>query len=157
MPRGGRAGNRSFEPGDPSRIPATTCILFRMPSVSAPAPYANIGPRGCKRRGITGWVWLMVGIALVVVFAVNAAPMWCYLTTAIPFLMGTLGYFQSREQLCVFHAALDQRDMDGGAEKVSDPAELSLMRRRAAHVWGRSLVAAVVLTGIAVLVPLLRR
>ncbi len=146
-----------LERGDPSRIPTAACILFRMPPAPAPAAYANIGPRGCKRRSITGWGWLLLGAALVVLFTIRAAPTWVYLITAIPFLLGTLGYYQSREQVCVFHAALNQRDMDGGAEKVTSPGELSVMRRHAAHVWGQSLVGALVLTGIAMLVALLRR
>jgi hypothetical protein len=97
-----------------------------------------------------------VGIAFTVYLTTRGAPVWWHVLAALPFLMASLGYFQSREQLCVFHAALDQRDMDGGAEKVTNPAELSAMRQQAARVWTRSLIAAAMLTGLALVLPVLR-
>jgi hypothetical protein len=111
----------------------------------------NIGPRGCKRRATMGWVWIAVGAVAAFEFVRRDVPLACYPLLAIPFFMGALGYFQAREQTCVFHAARSQRNMDSGPERLVDPRALALVRRQAARVWMRSVVASLVLTGIVVL------
>ena len=116
----------------------------------AMAPHANIGPRGCRRRGRMGWVWLAIGAAIVVVLVSRDAPLGWYAITAPPFLMAMLGHFQARAQTCVFFAAIDRRDMDGGAERITDPSLLSVVRVQARGVWMRSILGAVALTGAAV-------
>jgi hypothetical protein len=49
-------------------------------------------------------------------------------------------------------AALGQRDMDSGPERISDPAELSQVRRQALKVHVLAAAAAVLLTMAALLV-----
>ena len=125
------------------------------PTHPTPA-YPNIGPTGCQRRKNMSWVWLGIAAGLIIVLAWRDAPAPWYSLTAIPFLFATLGVFQAREQTCVFLAGVGQRDLDRGAERVTDPAVLSVMRRQAAIVWMRSLLATIGLTGFTVLIALAR-
>jgi hypothetical protein len=102
------------------------------------------------------WVWLGIAAVLIAVLAWRDAPPLWYSLTAIPFLFASLGVFQAREQTCVFLAGVGQQDLDGGSEKVSDPEILSAMRRQAAIVWMRSLLATIGLAGFTVLIALAR-
>jgi hypothetical protein len=122
-----------------------------------PGPaYPNIGPRGCQRRKGMSWVWLAIAAILIAVLAWrDASPLW-YALTAIPFMMAMLGVFQAREQTCVFLAGVGHRDLDGGAERVTDPEVLAVMRRQAAIVWLRATLATIGLAGFAVLIALAR-
>ena len=124
---------------------------------TAMAPHANIGPRGCRRRGRLGWVWLGIGVGAVVAMIIREAPLGWYGLTAFPFFMATLGYFQAREQTCVFFAAVQQRDMDGGAERITDAAEMARVSEHARTVWLRSLFGTAVLTAAALAVGALVR
>ena len=114
------------------------------------APLANIGPKGCRRRGTLGWVWLALAIAYVVVLAARDAASAWYAAAIIPFFMGTLGYFQAREQTCVFLAAVGQRNLDGGAERITDASELTRVRAEAWRVWFRAAAVAAALTLVAI-------
>lgn len=118
----------------------------------ATTPYANIGPRGCRRRGRMAWAWLALGVAIVAGLGLRDAPTLWYAIAALPFLMAALGYYQSREQTCVFFAALGQRDLDTGAERIADRAELVRVRQQATRVWLRAVSAATLLTILAYLV-----
>ncbi len=96
-----------------------------------------------------GWVWLALGLAYVAILAARDAPIAWYAGALIPFFLGTLGYFQAREQTCVFLAAVGQRNLDGGAERITDRAELARVRSEALRVWIRAAIAAIVLTVVA--------
>ena len=98
-----------------------------------------------------GWVWLALGLACVVLLAASDAPTAWYAGAAIPFFLGALGYFQARERTCVFLAAVGQRNLDGGAERITDAAELARVRGEALRVWLRAAAAALLLTAIALL------
>ena len=128
-----------------------------MDQTPSAAASPHIGPRGCRRRSAVGWVWLVVGAGVVFEFIRRDVPLACYPLCAIPFFMGALGYFQAREQTCVFYAARSQRNMDEGSERLVDPQALALVRRQATRVWLRAVVASLVLTGIAVLIRALVR
>jgi len=116
------------------------------------APLPNIGPRGCRRRRTMAWVWLALGIAVVAVLAVLGAPIFWYGLTAIPFFLGALGFFQAREQTCVFFAAVGQRDLDEGAEPIADPEALSRVRSQASKVWVLTVIATVGLVTLMLLI-----
>ena len=99
------------------------------------------------------WVWLTLGVLYVGVLATRSAPNGWYALAAIPFFLGTLGYFQARERTCVFLAVVGRRNLDDGAEPISDMGELSRVRAEAWRVWLRAAVAALALTVLAFLVP----
>ncbi len=105
----------------------------------------NIGPRGCRRRSAMGWVWLAFGAAIVAVLATRDAPTSWYYAAFPPFLMGALGLFQARAQTCVFFALTGQRDMDSGAVRITDAAELARIRSQSRRVWIRALLVTWVL------------
>ena len=122
-----------------------------------PTPaYPNIGPRGCERRKGMSWLWFAIAGVLIALLAWRDASAPWYALTGIPFLMAMLGIFQAREQTCVFLAGVGRRDLDGGAEPVTDPEVLSIMRRQAAIVWLRAILATIGLAGFAVLIALAR-
>jgi hypothetical protein len=50
-------------------------------------------------------------------------------------------------------AALGQRDMDSGAEQISDPSELAQVRRQARKVHFQTFVTALVLTAVFAFLP----
>jgi hypothetical protein len=127
-----------------------------MTSTDPTPAYPNIGPRGCERRKGMSWVWFTMAAVLICILVWrDASPPW-YALTAFPFLMAMLGIFQAREQTCVFLAGVGQRDLDGGAEPVTEPEVLAAMRRQAAIVWLRSVLATIGLAGFTVLVALAR-
>ena len=127
-----------------------------MTSTHPTPPYPNIGPRGCERRKGMSWLWFAIAAVLIGVLAWRDAAAPWYALTAIPFLMAMLGIFQAREQTCVFLAGVGRRDLDAGAEPVTDPEVLSIMRRQAATVWLRAGLATIGLAGFAVLLALAR-
>jgi len=103
--------------------------------------HGNIGPIGCKRRGTMGRVWLALGVGLVAALVMRDAPMWWYSVAAVPFFLAALGYFQAREQTCVFLAVVGRQNLDGGSERITDAGVLSRMRSEANRVWVRAVVA----------------
>jgi hypothetical protein len=50
-------------------------------------------------------------------------------------------------------AARGRRDLDRGSEAIDDAGELARVRRQARAVYSKALLAAVVLTALAVLLP----
>jgi len=88
-----------------------------------------------------GWVWLALGIGLVAALVIRDAPMWWYSVAAVPFFLAALGYFQAREQTCVFLAVVGRQNLDGGSERITDAGVLSRMRSEANRVWVRAVVA----------------
>ncbi len=57
---------------------------------------ANIGARGIRQRRITGVVWLVLGVAALIVMLVTHAPRGARLWLAIPFALAALGLLQAR-------------------------------------------------------------
>ena len=103
------------------------------------------------------WLWLALAAAMIAVLAWRDAPALWYGLTAVPFLFASLGVFQAREQTCVFLAGVGQRDLDSGAERVTDPEVLAVMRRQAMVVWVRALLATIGRAGFTVLIALARQ
>ena len=58
----------------------------------------NIGARGRRRRLTSGFVWLGVGVAaMLILMARGAAAAW-YFALVMPFTFAALGWFQARER-----------------------------------------------------------
>ena len=59
---------------------------------------ANIGPKGVRRRRISGYVWYAIaGTSAVAGLAADASPLLLALLV-IPFSLGALGLLQAREK-----------------------------------------------------------
>lgn len=65
---------------------------------AAPACVPNIGARGRRRRAAGGVVWLLLGLAAVVVLHLRHAATAVYVPLVIPFTLAALGWFQAREK-----------------------------------------------------------
>ena len=104
-----------------------------------------------------GWMWLTLGVMYVALLAIRGAPSAWYALAAIPFFLATLGYFQARVRTCVFLAVVGRRNLDDGAERIADAAELARVRAEAWRVWLRAAVATLALTALAFLVPAIAR
>lgn len=65
---------------------------------AAPACVPNIGARGRRRRALGGLVWLVLGLAAVVVLHLRHSGSLAYLPLVIPFTLAALGWFQAREK-----------------------------------------------------------
>ena len=98
------------------------------------------------------WVWLTLGVAYVVVLVSREAPAAWYAGAMIPFFLAMLGYFQARGKTCVFLAAVGQRNLDGGAERIEDVRELARVRLEARGVWLRAAASALLLTLVAFII-----
>jgi hypothetical protein len=69
------------------------------------------------------------------------------------FHAGFTGILQARAKTCVRLASRGLRDLDSGPEPIQDEAELAAVRAQASTVLMASLVAAVVVSAAALLLP----
>lgn len=67
-------------------------------AAAGPACVPNIGARGRRRRAIGGVVWLVVGIAALLLLRARQAPTAAFLVLLVPFTLAALGWFQAREK-----------------------------------------------------------
>jgi hypothetical protein len=115
----------------------------------------NIGATGRRQRLVYGAVLLLIGIAAaaLLVTGVGGVSRGARLFLFLPFLGAALGMLQARDQTCVRLAARGQRDLDRGSEAVTDPWLLSQLKRQAREVFIEAVLAAALLTGIALMLP----
>lgn len=113
----------------------------------------NIGPRERRTRIRFGVAFTAIGLVLAaVLLATSVARPWRLVVFA-PLWIGAVGIFQAREKTCVALVARNERNMDAGAETVSDPAELEQLRAQARTVYVRSLLLAAFLSAAVVAAP----
>ena len=82
-----------------------------------------------------------------------ASPAALGLLLFLPFLGAALGLLQARDHTCVHLAARGHRNLDRGSEAVADPWLLSQLKRQAREVMIEAVLAAALLTGIALMLP----
>lgn len=111
----------------------------------------NIGPAEKRKRLVFGVLVLAVTLAVLVVFVTSDQPRALRLVLFVPWALGALGVFQVLESTCVAFAARGVRNLDGTEEPMPE-AESAAIRRRARKVYLESLAAAVVVTGLSLLV-----
>lgn len=58
----------------------------------------NIGDRGARGRFISGIVWLVIAVALLVALLLTDAPRWARLLLAIPAALAATGFLEARER-----------------------------------------------------------
>jgi hypothetical protein len=113
----------------------------------------NIGPAQRRKRLLLGVASLVLGAALVISMSASGMPRWVRLSVVGFFLVGFTGVFQARARTCVALAARGLRNLDGGAERIEDDAELSAVRARARRVQVQSAIATLVATALAMVLP----
>jgi hypothetical protein len=115
----------------------------------------NIGVAGRRQRLLYGAISLALGIAAaaLLVSGVGGVSRGARLLLFLPFLGAALGLMQARDHTCVRLAARGQRDLDRGSEVVADPWLLNQLKRQAREVIVEAVLAAALLTGIALLIP----
>ena len=115
----------------------------------------NIGAAGRRQRLLYGSISLVVGIAAAALLMTGAGGVsrGARLLLFLPFLGAALGLMQARDHTCVGLAAQGQRDLDRGSEAVADPWLMSQLKRQAREVVIEAVLAAGVLTGVALVLP----
>jgi hypothetical protein len=97
--------------------------------------------------------FMAAGLLLAAILLVMSVGRPWRLVVFVPLWIGALGIFQAREKTCVALVARGERNLDAGAEPVSDPAELERLRAQARTVYIRSLVLAALLSAAVVAAP----
>jgi hypothetical protein len=114
--------------------------------------FANIGPAERRKRHRSGVVAILLGVVVVVISWRLGLPLAVRAASGLLFFMGFVGVFQARAQTCVALASRGVRDMDRGPEPIEDSGEVAALRAEGRRVLVRSLVAALLVTAVAVLV-----
>ncbi|MGA9996508.1 MAG: hypothetical protein WBP93_13915 [Pyrinomonadaceae bacterium] len=120
---------------------------------STAAEAANIGPREQRKRRVMGIVALAAGAALVFVLVAWNEPRWLRLFVFFPIWIAALGFFQAKEKTCIALAARGVCNMDQGEENIEDEQVAAELRARARRINRRSLMAAIVVTMVALAFP----
>jgi hypothetical protein len=113
----------------------------------------NIGPRQRRQRIIGGVLGLVVAFALAALLLSLGVARPYRLAVFLPFFAGTTGLFQAREKTCVALVARQERNMDNGAVRVENQAELRQMRVQAKRVYLQALLSAAVLCAFVIALP----
>jgi hypothetical protein len=113
----------------------------------------NIGPQQRKQRIIGGVVGLTLGFVASALLLRAGVTRPVRAAVFVPFLMGTIGFFQAREKTCIALVAKNERNLDGGAERVENEAELRQMRAQAKKVYLQSILSAALLSALVVAFP----
>jgi len=116
---------------------------------------ANINPAERRKRLITGIVAFVAAAVILAVMAFTGMDRLWRLPLALLFFVAATGYFQWRDKTCVAFAVLNSRKVGDKMEKIEDSAELARVRKQARQVQIKSLLAAIPLTTIALLLPVL--
>ncbi len=114
----------------------------------------NIGPKERMKRSFFGLVMLAASVIVAV---------WLYHSTRVvraaiffPIFMSAIGLVQAKEQTCVAFAGRNVRNLDSGAETISNPSDLAQIAIQARKVYVQVIVAAALATAIFVLLPVNR-
>jgi hypothetical protein len=107
----------------------------------------NIGFRGQKQRYFLAMMMYICSFVLLVWMIVTEASAWLRMLLFIPLFIGALGYFQARDKTCVHLAARGMKSVHNGqVERIEDPRLNKQLQQRAASVWLKSVVTAIVIT-----------
>src|SRR3954453_22914401 len=131
-------------------------VSQQQPPADGPACIPNIGPGQQRKRVIGGVVGFGVAaVAAGVMLAAGTPRPWRALLL-LPFAGAAVGLFQVRAKTCVRLAASGKRNMDGGDEAITDPAELAQVRPQARRVYVEGILLAVALTAVLLVLPVRR-
>ncbi len=132
--------------------------LKNQPILSAPSGdvcIPNISTAERRGRLFFGLLALAVGIVLLAILMATGATRWLRLLLFLPFAGATSGYFQWADKTCVGLARVNSRHIGDQAEKIEDAGELAQIKFQASRVQRKAMLAAIPLTLIALLLPVL--
>ncbi|MEO8612926.1 MAG: hypothetical protein ABI690_33850 [Chloroflexota bacterium] len=116
---------------------------------------ANISTAERRKRLTFGIITLVVSLVLLaLLMAMGADRLW-RLPLILLFFGAATGYFQWHDKTCVGLANLNSRKIGDTMEKIEDAGELAQVRKQARRVQSKALIAAVPLTLIALILPVL--
>jgi hypothetical protein len=102
-----------------------------------------------------GLVTLVISLAILLgLMATGTDRLW-RLPLFLLFFGAASGYFQWRDKTCVGLAKLNSRKTGDQMEKIEDAGELAQVKRQAQRVQRKALIAALPLTVIALVLPVL--
>ena len=116
------------------------------------ATCANIGPAERRRRHRLGVLAIALGTVVVIAAWTLDLALGMRAASGLLFFLGFAGIFQARARTCVVLASRGACDMDAGPETIQDGAAVAAIRAQARDVMIRSAIAALIVTGVAVLV-----
>ena len=116
-------------------------------------PIENIGPRESRKRLLFGIaVFIVTVFILIILLSLHLSRFW-RLPLFIPFMMSALGFFQSREKICIALAAQGWRNMDDGNEKIMEEEVNRLININVRKITINALLAGIILTVLAFALP----
>jgi hypothetical protein len=116
---------------------------------------ANISTAERNKRLKFGVIMLVIGIIILAILMVTGVDRLWRLPLLLVFAAAGSGYFQWHDKTCVGLARLDSRKIGDHMEKIEDANELAQVRKQARRVQTKAFLAAVPLTLIALLLPVL--
>jgi hypothetical protein len=115
----------------------------------------NIGKGEIKRRQFVALLGLFLSIfALVTLISINA-PSSSRIGIFFPLMMASVGYIQSRSKFCLAYGFAGTFNVGkmGDLSRVASPEDRAADRKTALTILGKSLLLAVIATGVVVVLP----
>ncbi len=116
----------------------------------------NISTQERRKRLTFGAATFVIALIILgVLMATGVSPWWRIIL--LPLFMGaTTGYFQWNDKTCIALARRGTYNLNDEEKKMEDPAVLAKVREQARRVQLKALLAAIPLTLIALVLPILR-
>jgi hypothetical protein len=115
----------------------------------------NISTAERRKRLTGGLIIFAASLVILAILVMTGANRLWRLPLFFLFLGGASGYFQWRDKTCVGLSSRNSRKLGEIMEKIEDPAELAQVQRQARQVQLKAFIAAIPLTVIALLLPVL--
>ena len=115
----------------------------------------NISTAERRKRLNFGIIAFAISLIVLTVLMVTGVNRLWRLPLLLLFWSATTGYFQWHDKTCVGLARLNSRKTGDQMEKIEDTAELAQVQRQAQRVQLKALIAAIPLTLIALILPVL--
>ena len=115
----------------------------------------NIGKGEIKRRQFVALLGLFLSIfALVTLISIDAPPS-SRIGIFFPLMMASVGYIQSRSKFCLAYGFAGTFNVGkmGDLSRVASPEDRAADRKTALTILGKSLLLAVIATGVVVVLP----
>lgn len=129
--------------------------LLNVQADAGEACIANISTPERQMRLRFGIISLVIGLVLLAVLMLGGLDRWWRLPLFLLFAGAASGYFQYADKTCVGLARQDSRKLGDKAEVIEDASELAQIRKQASRVQRKTLIAGVVLTLVALALPVL--